>query len=1235
MLKLRCINISLVMSNLKVRHSIYYIILTIAISLVILLSQSMPRSELVVPPIVPSLQVATIDPVSFKDVTFQWNAAVTHQQLSTHLTTTTESLGSGICAIDANNDGWIDLFFVGGQGHTRPYGKSSWWSKNTGNRLLINKEGHHFEDVTLKAGLENHIWGMACAVGDLNNDGLSDLIITGVGLNLVFKNNGNTTFSNVTPSSGIVSDNWSTGASLADFNDDGLLDFYLSNYVKFQKGARTFERNSGFKGTTNVAFDQTLYDPEPNRLYLNKGNFQFEDVGKKVGVENSLGRSLGAKWYDLNKDDWLDLIVINDHGSPNQVYINNQGKGFTRGSKVQALLEIAGAHDLVINDFDNDSFSEFYMTRSLDYSPVFLSSNPMGLALTDDKQSLVKTSQIRSSYQDVSWNVGLAKTHLIPFSGWGSTAADFNNDGFLDLYVANGLIRPDLDSPFIAQAQENSLFINSQGRRFELGPPTANTEYPSSSRGVISVDLDNDGFLEVIVSNNNGVLQIYENKKRINNWIALDFSGVSKEADVFGSKVILSTDSRKIVRILNYQQQFLSQGDKRLHIGLSQDQKVEKIQIKWRDGTESEFDSVDANKYYAVDKDSGLLKAIDYRVDSYRHFKGALGLFDEESLIKLSKLLIDVVSPIYNNGDIADLWNIGSINVRVSMLEQIAAYLDRNSSVNTINPYLTIIKQALVDQSSRVKIKAIEILRKSELDVSVNWLIPLLTDSDPQVQCAVSEVFSHFFEEEEAVTHRKTLAIPALVKLLQSKNVEVVICAADTLAVAESRRAVIPLMELVKDSIESRVQLAAIRALGLIGDIESISPIRNVVELSSLPGEVVGAGLVALRRLDKSIAEQVFDSFFVGYYKNSSLHLKYDALAYLFSDVDGVIFPRSKLESVLSEVIRSSELQGLDNKEYKDLVDLARLEAISASRSSRYERDITPLVQSTNQVVKKKALMNLALLNSKSSRKKFERYAFQEEVAYIVKLFKEIAISKNGLRDELIEALSKNSSRINIALEVMEGLPFKSGSRLLNSLLNKELKDAQLFSILSACVEYGYSPDFGGELLGLGVSENLRPLVLDCFLQAEPEDNGLIDEFEFKTFSILKTLLSDNSLDMNTRAKLLIKASERNKLIGRELLLKKLNSLPQKWLLPALEALSGVEELKYQKDFLWSLYKNSQLSWTVRLHAAQLLTQSSIDSLSEKKSVGNTNELDNVQVEVMNYLYQYVAMESKASVQNK
>lgn len=1219
-------------SRNKLRLIVLWFLLTCIISVAVLFNQSTHNELLPIPTIKPSLHFTITAPVDFKDVTLKWNAAVTHQQLSTHLTTITESLGSGVCAIDVNNDGWIDLFFVGGQGHTRPYGKTSWWSKNTGNRLLINKEGHHFEDVTFKAGLSNHIWGMSCAVGDLNNDGLSDLIITGVGLNLVYKNNGNTTFSNVTPDSGIVDDNWSTGASLADFNGDGLLDFYLSNYVKFEKGARTFERDSGFKGTTNIAFDHTLYDPEPNRLYLNKGNFLFEDVGKEMGVENSLGRSLGAKWHDLNKDDWLDLLVVNDHGSPNQVYINNKGVGFIRGAEAESALEVAGSHDVVINDFDNDSFSEFYMTRRSGHSSVFLSPNFHGLASTNAQQPPDKTNPRSYSYMDISWSNGLANTHLIPFSGWGATAADFNNDGFLDLYMANGMIHPDLDSKFVAQAQENRLFINNQDGGFELQRPLANREYPSSSRGVISVDLDNDGYLEVVVSNNNGALQILENEKRVNNWIALDFRGNLKDSDVYGSKVILSTDSKKIFRTLNPQQQFLSQGDKRLHIGVGQDEEVERIKIQWRDGTETVFNSVDINRYYAVDKDSELLKAIDYRAKDYQHIKIELGLLDEEELIKLSRLLIGVVSPIYNNDDITHIWSIGSTNVRLSMLEQIVAHSGQNASTNDPLSYLTIIKQALVDESSQVKLKAIEILRKREMEVSVNWLIPLLTDTNFQVQCAVADAFSYFFNEEEAVIHKKNLAIPPLIKLLESKNVEAVICAADALAVAESRRAVIPLMELLKETGESRVQVAISRALGLIGDAGSTSLISQMVQNSALTGEVVGAGLVALRRLNGLAAEYAFDTFFVGSYEDSSLRRRYDALAYLFSDIDGVIFPKAKLERVLSEVISSSKLKGSGNKKYKVIVDLAKLKAIAASKSSRYEIEVLSLVKSTNQVVKKQALITLALLGSKSSRQKFEMYMHQEEASIVEKLLKEISVSENGLSDGLIEALSKDNSRVKLALEVMNDLPFKPASKLLSILLTKEVNEEHLYLLLNACVDFGLSPDISGTLLESTVPETLRPLAIDCFLQTELKQNeeyGLIDKFEFKTFSMIKEVLSDKSIDVNTRTKLLVKASKQNKLIARELMLKKLRSLPQRWLLPALEVLSGAgEELRYQVEFLWSLYKNSQLNWDLRLQAAELLIQLNRDSSSQPKSTKN------IQLEVINYLYQSIALESKAAVQN-
>lgn len=1197
---------ALIVSGLSPRPLIRYFLLSSAVLLIVLLGQPSPQIPLTATSLSVNANQIPIDPVNFRNVTFDWNLAVKHQQSSKYLTTITETLGSGVCVIDVNDDGWMDLFFVGGKGHTRPYGKASWWSKASGNRLLINKQGHHFEDITEISGIDDAIWGMACAVGDLNNDGLSDLIVTGVRTNQLFKNDGDMTFSNVTSNSGVINDSWSTGASLADFNGDGLLDFYLSNYIRFEKGERTFERDRGFRTTTNIAFDPTLYAPEPNRLYLNKGNFYFEDVAASMGVADSFGRSLGAKWFDFNKDTWLDLLVINDHGTPNQVYINMKGKGFSRDIKQYSVFEAAGVRDVVIGDFDNNLLSEFYMTSGMGISPIFLSADDQNLASVDNK---------KLSYIDTSWLKGLAKDESLSFSGWASAAADFNNDGFLDLYVANGMIHPDVDSHFVPQAQRNSLFVNTQRGTFEGQLPTIDKEYPYSSRGVVSADFDNDGYLELVLSNNNDALLIYKNETRVNNWIGLDFSPLLKEADIYGSQIIVLTNNQKIYRTLQNSQQFLSQGDRRLHVGLGKNEKIISLSIKWKDGSISEFNNLDVNKYYAVNKEEDVLSTIDYNADSLMHFDGALSGANDEVLIKLARLLINNVESIKNRGDLDYIWQFSSSSTRKSILDQIVKLWDKKNINKEFPPYLFIIKKALTDKDSSIRVSAIKIFRSMELESSIRLLIPMLNDNDSEVQCEAAKTFGFFFDEEEAVTHRKMLALSPLIQLLDTNKSDVVICASDALAIAESKRAVIPLMERVNKYKNSEVAAASIRALGLIGDARAIGLIRKLINDPTSEGSVVGAGFVALMRLDSSIAVKCFDSFFERNSRNIDFLQRYAALEYLFSSTDGVIFPRGKLEHELSRLINLTKSVKTNDFKSKKYITLAKLKAIGASGSSLYEKEVISIVTSSDRSLQKAALVALGLLEGDLLGEKFAIYFIQQNPDYKKYIIEEINRSK-PFGGNLIEGIIKIKNGFDSSLLLLQILPSEVASELLNSLFFQELSNKQYISLLNACTGLNLKPSYKNIFFEKDVMSELSLQELDCFLQAESDSN----EYKIRIYSAVRELMSDKSIGDDTKTRLLIKASKKNQVIGYDILTKRLDGLPSHWRLAALEALTDIDGLSNIEDSLWEIYRNSQSSWSVRLQAAQLL----VNSDREFEDENNSSKIN--KAEVIDYLYENFSM---------
>jgi len=1172
---------------------------SIAALVAILFYQVVNESTLPSTTTIPTTREKAPDPVVFQDISLNWEVVPTHQQTSEHLSALTETLGGGICAIDVNKDGWMDLFFIGGSGHTRHYGKKSWWHKVQGNRFLLNKQGRYFEDVSEQAGLQESIWGMACAVADFDNDGFQDLIITGVGTNQLLKNNGNTTFTDITDESGIINNRWSTGASLADFNGDGLIDIYISNYILFKKGARTFERTSGFR-TTNTSFDQTLYDPEPNRLYLNKGNFQFEEVAEKMGVANSLGRSLGAKWVDINKDSWPDLLVINDHNTPNQLFINHQGQSFSRGGDTYAPFEIAGAHDVVISDFDNNSKDEFFMSRGMGHPPVILSY--------DDNQQ---------NYTDAAWTRGVAQARLLPFSGWASTAADFNNDGFLDLYVANGNTLPDIDSHFVSQAQRNSLFINNGDDGFLSQAPTSDPQHPYSSRGVISVDLDNDGQLEVIVSNNNGPLQIFKNSGAGNNWLVLDLNASFNDAEIYGARLSIKTDTLTINRTLLPPQHFLSQSDLRIHIGLGESSKVNELLINWRDGRRSVFRDIPARQYYVIDRESNTLRAQTYQVAADAHFNQSLSEYSNEALTSLAQLVLRSSFHEQNRDDLLTIWRHSSTVVRNEILKLLAEQWDNNPTTSS----LSIIKQALYDQDSGVQLNAIQLLKHAELEASVVWLIPLLNDDDINVQCAVTETFRFFFDEEEAVTHRKMLAISPLIKLLERGSPEASLCAANALAAAENKRAILPLMHQAKRHRDIAGRAAAIRALGLIRDTQAMALLRQLVQDTSSEAPIVASGLIALSRLRDPALNEIFDQVFKSDAQNP-VHLS-DTLNYLFSSPDGIVFSKTKLVTTLQQVITRAQPVD-DGSQTEQRNTIATLRAISAARAPSLEPTALSFVNSADPTMSVEALIAIASPKTAASRTRFESQLLQRTPAIIETVLVRLGNDYHDYSSDFVTTLFNRPNTSSLALKLLQTLPNQKASRLLETLLREELSDKKKQSLLDVCTKAALRPRFVERSFWSHPVPDIRLQAIDCYLEygaysgSSTSTQRDIVERNVMTQMMLKTLLANPNWDNDTKNRLLIKAASNNPVIAKTMLSKRIDTLPEKWLPTALQALDSAGVTPSIEEYLWTLYRNKQRSSELRLQAAIML----MDLAVVEDKINSNEKQERKSAQIMDYLYQ-------------
>ncbi|MEO8127959.1 MAG: CRTAC1 family protein, partial [Bryobacteraceae bacterium] len=479
-----------------------------------------------------------------------------------------EANGSGCAALDYDNDGLLDLLIVNGTSMERlrevVAGRVPSAAKS-GVYLYRNLGDGRFEDVTERAGLFNPYWATGANAADFNNDGFTDLLITTIGVDLLFKNNGNGTFSEIGKAAGISRQvRWHTGSAFGDYDNDGFLDLFIAGYVDVHsvrlsgeapvcdyRGLKAFCGPLGLKGEKDV-------------LYHNNGNGTFTDVTEPAGVNDAEGRyGFTAVFDDFNGDGKIDLFVANDSG-PNYFYRNlgngkfresalSAGVAFNADGKTQANMGVA------VGDYDNDGKLDFLTTTfSEDYFPLF-------------------RQQAAGIFEDVSNRVGL-ELPTIPLLGWACGFADFHNDGYRDLWVANGHVYPNADRlGGTSYLQPVMLFQNRRGR-FSPVRDLAEGLPKNSYRGGCTGDFNNDGKIDLAVVPISGLPLLLENRTTGNHsWIGFSLHGTTSNRDAIGSQVRVESCGQVQFETVRNGGSYLSHNDSRVHFGLGVCSKVDKV----------------------------------------------------------------------------------------------------------------------------------------------------------------------------------------------------------------------------------------------------------------------------------------------------------------------------------------------------------------------------------------------------------------------------------------------------------------------------------------------------------------------------------------------------------------------------------------------------------------------------------------------------------------------------------
>lgn len=550
-----------------------------------------------VPP--PSLSLPTPDsPIWLRDLTPQTGITWRHTDGSSGKRYIVETISAGMATFDYDGDGLIDIYFVNGA----PLKGTTWQGPPPRNALYRNLGNFRFQDVTEQAGVGETGYGLGVTVGDYDNDGRPDIYVSNYGPKVLYRNNGDGTFTAVSHQAGVADGNKvGAGACFLDIDRDGNLDLYVANYVDFSYDTYKPHYAEG----RHIYPSPMAYNAVPDVLFRNQGDGIFRDVTAEAGiVEDAAGTGMGMICADYDNDGDIDIFVLNDvarnylwendgHGKFREVSIE-RGLAFDAHGRYLASMGVDCA------DYNNDGWLDFFQTSYSDQQPALYRNSGQG-------------------YFDEVASQAIPGGSLLPYINWGTHFVDLDNDGWVDLFVANGNTQDNLGKYSARESYEapNTVLWNITGRQFvDISDRVGDGLAPRySSRGSAADDLDNDGRVDVVLLNARSLPTVIRNEspQAGRHWIELELRGTTSNRDGVGAHVFVTAGGITQLRELHSGRSYQGHCGSRLHFGVGPAAQIEKVEVRWLGGKTDSFAHLPADQRVLVIEGAGVVQPLPER----------------------------------------------------------------------------------------------------------------------------------------------------------------------------------------------------------------------------------------------------------------------------------------------------------------------------------------------------------------------------------------------------------------------------------------------------------------------------------------------------------------------------------------------------------------------------------------------------------------------------------------------